>query len=136
MVPVSSLAALAQGAHEAHGATRIAAAFDARMGEVYWGLFEIDSGGFARVSQAERVCAPEDLPFLNDPPWTGVGEAWGVYEASLRSRFGSRIHEVYASMYPRARDVAVLAADAFQRGEAVSAEAALPVYLRDRVTRT
>ena len=39
-------------------------------------------------------------------------------------------------MYPRARDVAVLAADGFQRGEAVSAEAALQVYLRDRVTRT
>ena len=136
VVPVSSLAALAQGAHETHGVTRIAAAFDARMGEVYWGAFEIDSGGIARVSQTERVCRPGDSPLLNDPPWTGVGEGWEVYETSLRARFGSRIDEVYPSMYPRARDVAILAADGFRRGEAVSAEAALPVYLRDRVTRT
>ncbi len=106
VVPVSSLAALAQGAYKAHGVTRIAAAFDARMGEVYWGTFEIDTGGIARVSQPERVCPPGDLRLLNDPPWTGVGEGWQSYESSLRARFGSRIDQVFASLYPRARDVA------------------------------
>jgi tRNA threonylcarbamoyladenosine biosynthesis protein TsaB len=36
-------------------------------------------------------------------------------------------------MYPDAVDIAALAAIAWHKGEAVSPEQALPVYLRDRV---
>jgi len=36
--------------------------------------------------------------------------------------------------YPSAEAICVLAVDAYQRGEAVDAAEALPVYLRDKVT--
>ncbi|UCE90616.1 MAG: tRNA (adenosine(37)-N6)-threonylcarbamoyltransferase complex dimerization subunit type 1 TsaB, partial [Pseudomonadota bacterium] len=39
VVPVSSLATLAQGVSAQTGASDVLAVFDARMGEVYWGAF-------------------------------------------------------------------------------------------------
>ena len=38
--------------------------------------------------------------------------------------------------YPQATDVALLAAPLFRAGKAISAEQALPVYLRDKVALT
>lgn len=136
VVPVSSLGALAQAAFGIHGARRCAAAFDARMNEVYFGAFEIDADGTARPVTQERVCAPEEVPSLDGDDWIGVGSGWAVHEARLKARLGERIQKIHAATYPRARDVAVQAAAGLRRGEAVSAEAALPVYLRDRVTQS
>ncbi|VFM95033.1 MAG: tRNA threonylcarbamoyladenosine biosynthesis protein TsaB [Candidatus Kentron sp. G] len=45
VVPVSSLHALAQGAWRERGEENILAAFDARMGEVYWGAYRLDATG-------------------------------------------------------------------------------------------
>ncbi len=135
VVPVSSLAALAQAAFDAHGARRCAAAFDARMEEVYFGAFEIQSGGVAEAVTREQVCPPEEVTLPPGGAWSGVGPGWDAYGERLRTRLGDRVSEVYPAALPRARDVAALAAVAFSRGEAVSAEAALPVYLRDRVTQ-
>lgn len=136
VVRVSSLCALAQTAFQAHGVRHCAAAFDARMDEVYYGAFEIDARGIARPAQDERVCHPEQVPPLDAGLWAGVGPGWDAYESRLRTRLGDRIGRTYGSTYPRARDVALLGVTGFERGEAVSAEDALPVYLRDRVTRS
>ncbi len=135
VVPVSSLAALAQAAFDAHGARRCAAAFDARMEEVYYGAFEIRSSGVAEAVVGEQVCPPEEVTLPPGGAWTGVGPGWDAYRERLTARLGDRLSEVYPAALPRARGVAALAAVAFSRGEAVSAEAALPVYLRDRVTQ-
>ena len=135
LVPVSSLAALAQAAFDLHDARRCAAAFDARMEEVYYGAFEIRSGGVAEAVVGEQVCPPEEVTLPPGGAWAGVGPGWDAYSERLTTRLGERLSEVYPAVLPRARDVAALAAVAFGRGEAVSAEAALPVYLRDRVTQ-
>lgn len=136
VVPVSSLAALAQTAFEKHGVRRCAIAFDARMNEVYFGAFEIDSGGIARPVQRERVCPPEEVLLPKGERWTGVGPGWEIYETRLRARLGDRVGAIHSDTYPRAREVAILAAAGFGAGEAVRPEAALPVYLRDRVTHS
>ena len=52
-VPVSTLQVLAETARHAHRATRAACAFDARMGEVYWGLYE--DALIARLGQVEII---------------------------------------------------------------------------------
>lgn len=135
VVAVSSLGALAQAAFATLGVRRCAAALDARMDEVYFGAFEIDSEGIAQPAQRERVCPPEDVRLPGGKPWTAVGGGWAAYESRLVARLGERIEAVHAHAYPRARDVAVLAAYGFSRGKGVKAEAALPVYLRDRVTQ-
>jgi tRNA threonylcarbamoyladenosine biosynthesis protein TsaB len=136
VVAVSSLGALAQTAFAAHGVRRCATALDARMDEVYFGAFEVDADGIAQPAQQERVCPPDEARLPDGDAWTGVGPGWAVHERRLTARLGDRIQGIHAAAYPRARAIAVLAAFGFSRGEAVSAEAALPVYLRDRVTHS
>ncbi len=45
MTGVSTLATMAQGAWRKSGATRVLAAIDARMGEVYWAEYQRDENG-------------------------------------------------------------------------------------------
>jgi tRNA threonylcarbamoyladenosine biosynthesis protein TsaB len=58
VLPVSSLAALAQGI-EAPG---VLAAFDARMDQLYWGAYVRNARGLVELSGAEKVLAPRDIP--------------------------------------------------------------------------
>ena len=130
VAPVSTLAALALGAARATGAVRIAAALDARMGEVYWGLYAVNSYE-AELLGEERVCAPEAVAAPSGA-WFGAGSGWAVYAEALAQRL--TVSGWRGDCYPRAGDIARLAAAPSQRGAWVVAEQALPVYLRDRVT--
>ncbi|MEN8214710.1 MAG: tRNA (adenosine(37)-N6)-threonylcarbamoyltransferase complex dimerization subunit type 1 TsaB, partial [Pseudomonadota bacterium] len=56
VVPVSSLQALAQGVTRTSGYRQVAAAFDARMQEVYWALCEADADGVMQLLGEEIVC--------------------------------------------------------------------------------
>ena len=127
---ISSLAALAQGVFREHGATHALAGFDARMGEVYWGAFQVEAGRMQAL-QEECVIAPEaaPIPQKSVTKWFGVGSAFATYAQLL----GARCVEMMPTALPQARDLMPLAVAAWDRGEAVPAEQALPVYLRDRV---
>lgn len=133
VVPVSSLAALAQGATRERGAARVLAALDARIGEVYWGAYERGENGLVVLRGEERVLAPDAVPLPDGVGWYGVGTGWGVYGERLRAHLHERLAEHDDTRYPRAQEVAMLAVAAYGRGEAVAAERAAPVYLRDEV---
>ncbi len=136
VVPVSSLAALAQGAHTDMNATHILAAIDARMGEVYWGVYHSPENGLVVQIEQEIVCLPQQVPLPNaglNHHWVGAGSGWLTYAQPLQARLGNKVSSWDGHRYPQARHIAQLGADAFQRGLAVSAEHALPVYLRDEV---
>lgn len=134
VVPVSTLAALAQGHFRSSGEARALAALDARMGEVYWGAFELGAGGIMRPAGAEEVGAPDLVPLPEGGGWSGIGSGWGPYGDTLARRLGSRLHAVDADILCQSRDVATLAASALAAGSWVTAEHALPLYLRERVT--
>lgn len=129
VVPVSTLAALALGAARETGQTRIAAALDARMGEIYWGLYTV-IGEDAEPLSEERVCAPATV---SAPPgeWFGAGSGWAVHAETL-SRY-LHVTGWRGDCYPRAGDIARLAAIPSRRSEWIAAERALPVYLRNEV---
>lgn len=129
---VSSLAALAQGIVRAHRASRVLAAMDARMGEIYLAAYEADQGLATSIS-AEQIGRAADVLLPQDGRWSGAGTAFAAYGEVLRARLGDRLAAVYPEACPLAQDVAALAVGMFARGEAVEAELALPVYLRDRV---
>jgi tRNA threonylcarbamoyladenosine biosynthesis protein TsaB len=131
VVPVSSLAALAQ----ASGAKKSLAAIDARMGEVYWGAYKQEAENLVVLAGTECVCAPQMVPLAEGDSWLGVGTGWGAYGDKLHARLGGIISGWEAEHYPRASAIAQLGAAAFARGEAVVAEEALPVYLRNNVAR-
>ena len=129
VAPVSTLAALALGVARATGQTRVATALDARMGEVYWGIYAV-AGVDAEPLSEERCCAPEAVIA---PPgeWFGAGSGWAAYADTLARCL--TVGDWLGDCYPRAGDVARLAAVPSRRSEWVAAEQTLPVYLRDRV---
>jgi len=136
VVAVSTLATLAMRA-EAHGGTsRVLAAIDARMGEVYSAAFELRDGD-AHALGDECVGAPDSVIVPGgENDWIGVGTGFGAAENALSQRLASRFVSIDATQLPHASDVARLAAKAFARGEAVSAERIEPAYLRNNVALT
>src|SRR5690606_15725797 len=79
MIGVSTLATMAQGAYRKTGATRVLAAIDARMGEVYWAQYTRDEHGVWHGEETEAVLKPdavrERLAQL-DGTWATVGTGW------------------------------------------------------------
>lgn len=132
VLPVSSLAIVAQGAIEA-GATRVAVAFDARMGEVYWGTYVRDTEGIAVAAGEESVTPPEAVAGLDDGFWVGAGSGFAVYPQELTQRLG--LERTLPDSLPRAVHAIALGHRAWLEGGAVDAFHAQPVYLRDRVVR-
>lgn len=133
VVPVSTLAALAAGALRELGAKRVLTALDARMSEVYWGAFDTDADAALHPVGEETVCAPAAVPVPDGAGWFGVGSGWDAYADALAARCGTALAATRGDRRPQAFDIALLAAAAVARGEALAPELALPVYLRDRV---
>jgi tRNA threonylcarbamoyladenosine biosynthesis protein TsaB len=135
-VPVSTLAAMALGEYRRTGRRRILTALDARMGELYWGAFEVAEDESVVAIGAERVVLPECVPVPTGTGWCGVGSGWGAYRAALEQRVGTGLTAVAADGVCEAMDIARIAAGEARAGRVVAAELARPVYLRDRVTAT
>jgi tRNA threonylcarbamoyladenosine biosynthesis protein TsaB len=133
-VPVSTLAAQAQQCFTETAHDWAFAAMDARMGEIYWGVYFKDDEGFAALWGEESV-APVERAAFPDVLGMGVGSAWQAYETELCELLQGRV-DVYDGTYlPRAAYIARLGVVGFERKQAVPAELALPVYLRDKVAK-
>lgn len=136
VVAVSTLAAIAQQAHLEQQASHVLVAVDARMGEVYWGRYEL-ADGIMQLQGEELVIAPEDAPLPESgEQWLGAGSGWREYADTLQPRFAGCVKRLNTEYLPAAEYIAHLAAAAWQRGEAVDAELAQPVYLRNKVAET
>lgn len=130
VLPVSSLAAIAQRAWREQGCRQVAAAIDARMDEVYWGCYRLEEG-LMRLQGIEQVCAPDAarLPRTAEGEWAGAGTGWQAHAGRLPALVSQR----FSDLLPHAEDILVLALADWQQGLAVSAGQAQPVYLRDQV---
>ncbi len=133
VVPVSTLAALAQGCCRETAARRILCALDARMGELYWGAYGLRADGLVELIGREQVAPADEVELPEGDGWHGVGSGWAAFGDALARRMGPALEATDASRLCRARDVVVLAAAGHLAGHGVSAAEALPVYLRDRV---
>ena len=131
VAPVSTLAALAQGALTK--SSQVACAIDARMGEVYWALYKANEN-LAKLVGEEHVCQPDLVTVPSDGDWFGVGSGWQSYERKLQQAMGERLVASDAERYPTAAAICPLAADAYLHGNVVQVTEVLPVYLRDQVT--
>ncbi|MGQ0594177.1 MAG: tRNA (adenosine(37)-N6)-threonylcarbamoyltransferase complex dimerization subunit type 1 TsaB [Gammaproteobacteria bacterium] len=150
VAPVSTLWALAQGAYRSGGPECIVAALDARMSEVYLGIYTmggIHAPGGIYAPSATGICRATILEQLRpeaviDPAaisasltgaWAGVGSGFKTHAAALCKSLAGSPSQIEPETYPHARDVALLGLETLRKGQAVPAEEALPVYLRDRV---
>ena len=140
VVPVSSLAALAQDAPADIDAP-ILAVIDARMGEIYAGTFRRSADGMVTaigsesVGPASRLLLPQSTA-ARAQRWSIVGSGWGAYHDALSAQLTSPPAFADGTRYPQARAIARLAAPQLAAGRGVAAEFALPVYLRDKVALT
>jgi tRNA threonylcarbamoyladenosine biosynthesis protein TsaB len=130
VVPVSDLAALALAAAAVN--ERACVAFDARMGEIYWAVYERTAVDSVTVVQPERVSPPGEVQ-LAGPVASFAGSGFRAYPGLAGLAPGARLEP---AALPSAREIAVLALAAWLRGEAVNARDVRPVYLRDDVVRT
>lgn len=135
VAPISTLAALAQGAYQQTARTHVLTAIDARMNEVYWAGYALDADGYMREVLAETVCVPASVTVPSSgATWHGTGSGWAACRAELVRRCaGVELTIEPDVQYPRAGAIASLAQDTFARGTAVPFERALPHYVRNRV---
>ncbi len=148
VVPVSTLAAIAQDFFdrnavkgqterlkaEPSGFNMAFTAMDARMGEIFWGVYQRDQQNFAKLIGKESVTPATDIEFP-DLIGIGIGSGWGVYRTELMTRLAGRASYCEIDNLPRAGAIARLGAKGFELGLAVPVEQAMPVYLRDKVAK-
>lgn len=129
VVGISNLRAVAQQ-EQCSGSVLVC--MDARMGEVYWGIYRPDDMDLMQPLVAERVSAPADVVV----PDSGIGAARGTgFKAhpALVERYAATL-AIHPDALPHAREIALLAEPLLRQGAGTSAAEALPTYLRDQVT--
>ncbi|MDO9239489.1 MAG: tRNA (adenosine(37)-N6)-threonylcarbamoyltransferase complex dimerization subunit type 1 TsaB [Methylicorpusculum sp.] len=134
VVPISTLAALAQDAFDSTNESVIFSAIDARLSEIFWAVYLRDANGFAELVGKENVI-PADLADACHQKGIGVGSAWRVYSEVLLAKLTQSVISFDADRLPRAAAVASLGVRGMLAGRAVSVEVAMPVYLRDKVAK-
>lgn len=134
VLTVSTLAAQAQQCFAETAHDWAFTAMDARMGEIYWGVYFKDESGYATLWEEETVALVEHVSFPA-VRGMGVGSAWLAYETQLSEQLQGHVEVYDASYLPRAAYIARLGALGYASNQAVAAELALPVYLRDKVAK-
>jgi len=120
VIPVSTLQALAQAAYRNVGLTEVTAVLDARMNEVYLASFKLDEQKIMQAVDEEQLLNYEDAKLAVKYVLVGSG-----------STFVNDEQTDYKSMMATAQDIAYIARELAKKKQWLSAELALPVYLRD-----
>jgi tRNA threonylcarbamoyladenosine biosynthesis protein TsaB len=138
VLPVNSLLAVAEEARFSAfaGAERgqVTALLDARMDEIYTATFAFDAGLWSELLPA-TLCKPEGvtLPHPGAGDVVAAGNAFAVYGERL---IGLPVDAARIQALPQATAMLRLAPQLLAAGKAVSADHALPTYIRDKVAQT
>ena len=133
VIPLSSLATLAQGVIDK--SATLLPAIDARMGEIYWATYDSAQDGLVRLVSEEQVTSPNAVHVPADIQIFGVGSGWATYRVRLEQTLDRQITGIDPERFPLAKDMLPLAVREFNVRRYVTAEQALPVYLRDNVVK-
>ncbi len=128
---ISTLRALAQEVLVEEGRSQVLVAQDARMKEIYWGEYRVDSVGIMQPIVPDKLIKPEVALVGSYYGFVGVGNGFDVY----KDLFSQSDLPIIAKQYVRAKYVAELAVADFASGGMVTAEKALPIYLREKVVQ-
>jgi tRNA threonylcarbamoyladenosine biosynthesis protein TsaB len=105
---------------------KIAVALDARMGEVYWAVY--DHGILSNM----KICSPEDVDYLG-ANFVGVGTGWGAHHDQLH--IASNVKVTDLTIYPEACELVDLSLKAIELGQNPTFELPQPIYLRNNVAQ-
>ena len=137
-----------------HGNPTVLACIDARMGEVYWGLFEVtvaeqkervdaDDRFYSVVPLMEEQVSAPDLVLLpehiatqliseNDEGWSAIGSGLVRLE-QFSANLQSRLTRIDNKAEPEASAIVRLAQNLALSGRKGELKDALPSYVRDSV---
>jgi len=135
VIPLVTLAAMAEACRARTGATEVLAVLDARMNEVYWAQYRFsgDANGWTTVAEP-ALSAPEAVQPLAVDGLAACGNGFAAYPQAFEGKaFALGAH---GDIVPHARELAVLAAPALAAGQALPAAEAQPLYLRNKVAYT
>ena len=105
---------------------KIATAIDARMGEVYWAVY--DNGSISNM----RICKPENVDNIGTN-FVGVGSGWKVHKDELIK--ASQINHIDSNIYPESTDLIDLSLLAIESGQKATFDLPQPIYLRNNVAQ-
>jgi len=105
---------------------KIAVALDARMGEVYWAVY--DNGLISNM----KICSPEDVDNLG-ADFVGVGTGWGTHNDKLHIASNIKITDL--TIYPESCELIDLSLLAIESGQNPTFELPQPIYLRNNVAQ-
>jgi tRNA threonylcarbamoyladenosine biosynthesis protein TsaB len=128
VVGVCTLQALAEASEK----SKVIAALDARMGEIYHAVYEKTDGGWTTVSEP-CLCKAQDAPHVVGENWFGVGSGFATDNGALSTCYAGQLIGVDSAAVPRAAAIAALGAAQFAKGLGLDAALAQPLYLRDKV---
>jgi tRNA threonylcarbamoyladenosine biosynthesis protein TsaB len=126
LIPVSTLAVLAQTSFDRYPHNSVLVALDARMQEIYWALYRRDQQGCACLSGSERLTAADAVVYDNAVE-SGAGHGWlaGLHPVTTMP--------VDETLLPDARSLLRLASQAVSQQLMVAAGDITINYLRNRV---
>lgn len=114
----------------ASGGERVIVALDARMGEVYYGVYVQ-----GKLQGEIGVYAPDAVPVPDSTGWVACGNGLSSYPVLLE-RLASVVDVWKPEIMPSAEAVVRLAAPRLERGEAIDPADAVPLYVRNKVAQT
>ena len=135
VIGVSDLAAVAQQVADERGLSlgaSVLVCMDARMREVYWGVYRVGDAGLVQLVDEERVGLPDSVAIEGAALSCGTGTGFGAYP-TLCDRYPQI--PLDSMRLPRAREIAMLAVESLCAGAGQRAADVRPVYLRDSVTQ-
>lgn len=138
VLPIDTLLAVAEEARFTHGAARVVALLDARMGEVYTGRYEwvasneLGAGSAWRTQTEVQLIRPDQLQV--NAPWVMAGNVFNSDRGPLQDMLALDLPHFEA--LPTATAMLRLAPGMLAAGLGVAAELALPLYIRDKVAQT
>jgi tRNA threonylcarbamoyladenosine biosynthesis protein TsaB len=134
VLPVNSLLAVAEDARFTHlpdaQAVQVMALLDARMDEMYTATYTYLAGHWQEVEGAALV-KPEDLVLP-----AADGAALAVLAGNVFAAYGARLPQAVSQAAPTAAAMLRLAPQLLASGATVTAQDALPTYIRDKVAQT
>ena len=136
VVPVSTLKAMAQQVLDTHPDRTVLVMLDAKMKEVYWGVYRLEDKEVVTVLP-EQVTKIDEIPnftgIVGLANIIGAGDGWNVtpnWVEALKPEF------IEKNVYPRAGEIALLSIDDFENGMALDADQVSPIYLRNNIALT
>ena len=131
LIPVASLQTLAQQAyinnHECH---TVFAAIDARMQEIYWGVFVLQND-IMQLQDEIKVTKPAKIILNKNMNYFGIGSGCVAYKDVLQNNHNNLIINAASDDFPLAATVAQLAA--LNIAASIAPETAVPLYIRNKI---